>query len=306
VFFRALCDLAECDSRILLLTGDLGFLAVEEFRERFPSRFINVGVAEQNMISMATGLADAGFIPYVYSIAAFSSLRPFEFIRNGPVLHRLSVRVVGMGAGFDYGHAGPTHHALEDVAALRTLPGLSIVIPADAEQTETAVRKTHDLTGPVYYSLSKDDRLCVPGLGGRFEIGRAQLARPGRDIAIVSMGSISSEAIAAADELSRQGIDAAVVIVSNFNPDPSGDLATILSGFRHAITLEAQTISGGLASLVASVIATQGLECRLWPLAVLASPDGQGGAQAYHWRKHGIDRNGIVAAAQLALGASVP
>src|SRR5438132_5331459 len=119
-FVQTLADLAAQDPRIVVLTGDLGFMALEPFSERFAERFLNVGVAEQNMVGMATGLAEAGFIPFVYSIATFAALRPIEFIRNGPVLHRLPVRIVGMGMGFEYGHAGHTHHAVEDVAALRT------------------------------------------------------------------------------------------------------------------------------------------------------------------------------------------
>src|ERR1022692_2974280 len=108
-FVETLSSLAQRDRRILLLTADLGFLALEPFRDRFPDRFFNVGVAEQNMIGMTTGLAEAGFRPYAYSIATFASLRPFEFIRNGPVLHRLPVRIVGMGMGFEYGASGATH-----------------------------------------------------------------------------------------------------------------------------------------------------------------------------------------------------
>src|SRR5882724_5432233 len=123
------------------MTGDLGHLAMEPFRERFPHRFLNVGVAEQNMIGLATGMAEAGFVTYAYSIATFAALRPFEFMRNGPVLHRLPVRIVGMGMGFEYGHAGPTHHALEDIGALRTLPGLSVIIPADPAQAYTAIEQ---------------------------------------------------------------------------------------------------------------------------------------------------------------------
>src|SRR5882724_5576798 len=102
---RTLVDLAELDPRIVLLTGDLGFSVVEPFAERFPARFVNVGVAEQNLLGLATGLAEAGFIPYAYSIATFATLRPYEFIRNGPVLHQFPVRIVGMGSGFEYGHA---------------------------------------------------------------------------------------------------------------------------------------------------------------------------------------------------------
>src|SRR5579864_4783610 len=109
-FIRTLIDLAAADSRVVLLTGDLGYTVVEPFNERFPDRFFNLGVAEQNMVGVATGLAEAGYIPFVYSIATFASLRPFEFIRNGPVAHRLPVRIVGIGMGFEYGHDGPTHH----------------------------------------------------------------------------------------------------------------------------------------------------------------------------------------------------
>ena len=140
-FIDALSQLAAADERVILLTGDLGYMVMEPFRARFPDRFINVGVAEQNMIGVATGLAEAGFLPYTYSIATFASLRPFEFIRNGPVLHHLPVRMVGMGMGFEYGHGGPSHYALEDIGALRTLPGLTIVIPADSPQTTTALRQ---------------------------------------------------------------------------------------------------------------------------------------------------------------------
>src|ERR1051325_5389666 len=154
-------------------------MVVEPFRARFPDRFINVGVSEENMIGSATGLAGGGWRPYTYSIATFAALRPFEFIRNGPVLHHLPVRMVGMGMGFEYGHGGPSHYALEDIGTLRTLPGLTIVIPADSPQTATAIRKTHSVAGPVYYSLGKDDRTLVHGLDGRFELGRVQVVTPG-------------------------------------------------------------------------------------------------------------------------------
>jgi transketolase len=289
-----MCRLADEDPRILLITGDLGYMVMEPFRERFPRRFINAGVAEQNMIGMATGLAEAGFLPYVYSIATFASLRPFEFIRNGPVLHGLPVRVVGMGMGFEYGHAGPTHYALEDIAVLRTLPRLTIVIPADGAQTATAMRQTHDLKNPVYYSLGKDDHISIRGLDGRFELGRAQLIRRGGDIAIVTMGSVSQEAVAAADQLATYGIETNVAVVSNFSPDPNEDLLELLGRCRHVVCVEAQAISGGLGAFVSGVIATNGLACRLQALAVQSSPDGTSGTQMERWRKHGLDRVHIV------------
>jgi transketolase len=292
-FIRTLCNLAARDERIVLLTGDLGYMVMEPFRERFPSRFINVGVAEQNMIGLATGMAEAGLRPYAYSIATFVSLRPLEFIRNGPVLHHLPVRIVGMGMGFDYGHAGPTHHALEDVAIMRTLPGLTVVVPADSVQAGNAIRETASLPGPVYYSLGKDDQLTIPAFDGHFELGRLDIVRHGKDVAILAMGSISVEAIAAAQDLAVQGIETSVALVSSFHPDPYHDTTEFLSRFSHVITVEAQTISGGLASFVGRVIATEGLSCRLRPLAIRTSPDGTSGNQAERWRKYGLDKASI-------------
>src|SRR5499426_12070 len=163
-FTRTLVELAEADSRIMLLTGDLGYLALEPFIERFPGRFLNAGVAEQNMVGVATGLAEAGFLPFVYSIVTFATLRPYEFIRNGPVLHRLPVRIVGVGGGFEYGPQGTTHHGLEDVAVMRVQPGMTVIAPADHEQLATALRATWNLPGPVYYRIGKDDKTIVSGL----------------------------------------------------------------------------------------------------------------------------------------------
>jgi transketolase len=301
-FIDTLGLLASADKRLVLLTGDLGYMVMEPFREKFPDRFINVGVAEQNMIGIATGLAEAGFHPYTYSIATFAALRPFEFIRNGPVMHNLPVRMVGMGMGFEYGHGGPSHYALEDIGVLRTLPGLTVVIPADSGQTATALQKTHDLPGPVYYSLGKDDRTFVPDLDGRFDLARVQVVASGEDIAIVAMGSIAQEAVAAAHDLASLGVKATVVVVSNFNPDPERDLVEILSPFRHVVSVEAQTISGGLAACVAMQIAVHGLPCRLHPLAVRVSPDGTTGSPADRWRKYLLDRKSIAETALAALG----
>ncbi len=303
-FIQTLIDLASTDDRVLLLTGDLGYMVMEPFIERFPSRFLNVGVAEQNMIGVATGLAEAGFRPYAYSIATFASLRPFEFIRNGPVFHRLPVRIVGMGMGFEYGHAGPSHYAIEDIAVLRTLPGLTVVVPADSAQAANAVRRTAELPGPVYYSLGKNDRLAVNGLQGRFELGRLQITSRGSDIAILAMGSVSAEAEAAAKQLADRGINASLAIVSTFNPDPTDDVAAFLAHFRCAVCVEAQAISGGLAAFVSGVIATQGLNCKLHALAIRTSPDGTSGRQEDRWRKYGLDREAIVSRAVGAVGAS--
>src|SRR5881394_3432858 len=126
-FVRTLVELADEDRRIALLTGDLGYMALEPFMERHPDRFFNVGVAEQNMVGVATGLAEAGFVPFVYSIAPFATLRQFEFIRNGPVAHNLPVRVVSVGGGLEYAHNGHSHFGIEDLGVMRTQPNITVV-----------------------------------------------------------------------------------------------------------------------------------------------------------------------------------
>ncbi|HXJ32674.1 MAG TPA: transketolase C-terminal domain-containing protein [Candidatus Eisenbacteria bacterium] len=293
-FVRTLVELAEADRRIALLTGDLGYMALEPFMERYPDRFFNAGVAEQNMVGIATGLAEAGYVPFVYSIVTFATLRPYEFIRNGPVWHRLPVRIVGVGGGFEYGPQGLSHHGLEDVGVMRVQPGMTVVAPADHQQMATALRATWDVAGPVYYRIGKDDRTVVPGLDGRFRVGRAEVVREGRDVAIVAMGSVASEAASAARMLEERGVSARVVVVASVRPAPADDLRAALADVPLALTVEAHYAAGGVGSLVAEVIAESGLRCRLVRCAVHEQPDGRSGSQAYLHKLHGLSADAIV------------
>ena len=300
-FVKTLLEMAEADERILLLTGDLGFLVLEPFRDRFPERFFNVGVAEQNMVGLSTGLAEAGFIPFLYSIVTFATLRAYEFIRNGPIHHGLPVRIVGIGGGFEYGPAGATHYGLEDVGVMRMQPGLTVVAPADHEQTESALRATWDLPGPVYYRLGKDDKTIVPGLRGRFELGRAQVIREGGDLLLVSMGSVTAEVVLAADALAAQGINCTVMVVASLNPAPVDDLLKTLSRFSVAMTVEAHYVSGGVGSLVCETVAEHGLDCRVLRCGVRRAPDGVVGSQQFLHRVHGLASAALVESALQAL-----
>lgn len=286
-FVDELVALAEVDERVMLLTGDLGFMVLEEFQQRFPERFVNCGAAEQNMVGVATGLAEAGFVPFVYSIATFSALRPYEFIRNGPALHDLPVRIVGVGGGFDYGHNGITHFALEDYAVMRTQPSIATIAPADAPQARAALRATADLPGPAYFRVSKrGDEL--PGLDGRFALGRLELLRDGPDVAILAIGSIAHEAVAAAGLLAERGIDATVALVSSFNPSPVQEIAALLDDMPAALTVEAHYRNGGLGSLVAETIAERGNRCRLLRAGVARMPGGETGSQFYLEDRHSL------------------
>ena len=297
---QSLVEVGDADERVLLLTGDLGFSVVEPFSSRFPKRFINVGVAEQNMVGIATGLAEAGFMPFVYSIATFASMRPYEFIRNGPVLHGLPVRVVGIGGGFDYGHNGVSHYALEDIAIMRTQPGMTVVAPADADQTRAAVRRLLDWDGPAYLRLGRSGK-ALPGLDGRFELGRAELIGDGRDVAIVAMGGAARNAIDAAGILADAGIRATVAVVSSFNPSPVDDLASLLAETPLAVTVEGHFVAGGLGSFVCEVVAENGLDTRVVRAAVRERVAGVSGDQAFMEARYGIGAAEVARAAQTAL-----
>jgi transketolase len=302
-FVNTLIELAERDPRVVLLTGDLGFMVFEPFIERFPDRFFNLGVAEQNMVGVATGLAEAGFVPFTYSIVTFATLRAYEFIRNGPAFHQLPVRIVGVGGGFEYGTAGPSHHGTEDVAVMRALPGMAIVAPADHAQAATAIRACWDMPGPLYLRLGKDDHTIVPGLDGRFRLGRAEVVRHGDDLAIITMGAISAEAMAAAAALSASadGIEATVVVVASISPAPFDDLVEILSRFATVVTVEAHSVVGGLGSLVSEVVAERGLGCRVVRCGVRTASDGIGGSEAYLNDRHGLSRHALARTARDAL-----
>lgn len=293
-FIAALVGLAEHDPRILLLTGDLGYTALEPFAERFPGRFLNVGVAEQNMVGLATGLAEAGYLPFVYSIATFATLRPYEFIRHGPILHQFPVRVVGMGGGFEYGPNGASHHALEDVGVMRIQPGMTVIVPADGEQAVAALQATWDLPGPIYYRIGKNDALRVPGLAGRFELGRLQTIGPGEDLALVAMGSVAAEAAVAVEMLRCRGIACTLAVVSSVRPAPIDDLARLLAAVPVALTVEAHYREGGLGSLVAEVVAERAIPCRVIRSGVSTVPSGINGSEAYFHREHGLSADALV------------
>lgn len=301
-FIAALVELAEADPRILLLTADLGYTIVEPFADRFPGRFFNVGVAEQNMVGVATGLAEAGFIPFVYSIVPFAVLRPYEFIRNGPILHRLQVRVVGVGGGMEYSTNGATHYGLEDVGLMRIQPETTVIVPADRQQARNALLATWNLPGLVYYRLGKGDKTAIPGLDGRFTLGRAQYIRHGTDLLVIAMGNMVTEAVSAVEALAVHGVSCALLVVACVQPAPTGDLVDVLSKFRVALSVEEHYVNGGIGSLVSEVIAEEGLSCRVMRCAVRTQPDGRTGSHSYVRHKYGLSSEAIVRNALHLLG----
>jgi transketolase len=284
-FIQSLIEIAGLDERVMLITGDLGYMVIEEFAGKFPGRFLNAGVAEQNMVGIATGLAEAGYIPFVYSIVNFSALRPYEVFRNGPVIHRLPVRLIGVGGGLEYSNNGATHYGLEDIGIMRVQNGLQIIAPADSQQTRSALLATWDLPGPIYYRLGKDENVLVPGLDGRFDLHSVQLVRRGNDVLFLTLGNIAGEALEAAQDLAARGIETTVAVVPSLNPGPVDDLIRLLRDFPLALTVEAHFINGGLGSLISEVIAENSIATRLVRCGIRTVPDGITGSQKFLYRK---------------------
>lgn len=299
-FIQSLLKIASQDERVMLITADLGYLVIEEFMEKFPNRFLNAGVAEQNMVGIATGLAEAGYIPFVYSITPFSVLRPFEFIRNGPVYHNLPVRIVGIGQGVEYGLNGLSHYALEDVGVLRTQPGLTIIAPADDGQAQTALEQTYHHPGPIYFRFSKD-KTTIPELAGNFAVGRAQQIGNGTDFVIVSTGAITTEAIKAVQILAGQGLAGTILVVASLAPAPEKDIVNTLAQFEHAFTLEAHYINGGLGSLVAEIIAENKLPVQLTRFGFTHLLNKTVGSAASIYAEHGMSGKRLVGRIQKVL-----
>jgi transketolase len=300
-FIQTLTDLAAQDERIVLLTADLGFTVLEAFAHAYPTRFYNVGVAEQNMAGMATGLAEAGLIPFIYSIGTFASLRGYEFIRNGAVMHHLPVRVVGVGAGLEYSTAGLTHSTLEDIAVMRAQVGLRVIAPADGPQTRQALLETWNSPDPIYYRIGKNDKLVIPGLEGRFSADAPILLGEGHDLLIAVTGSITAEALQVAQSLAEHGITTTLAIFASLNPSPP--CHDLLRRFRHTVSLEDHYINGGLGSLLAEQIAEGGAGCRLLRCAIEQRPDGLTGSLAFLRQHYGLSAAQVTARALAFLGA---
>ncbi len=300
----ALMEMAGEDDRIMFLTGDVGWHVVEGFARRFPKRFINAGVAEANMVGVATGLAMEGFVPFVYSIATFASMRAYEQVRNGPILHRLPVRICGVGGGFAYAHAGPTHHALEDLAIARVQPGLTVIAPADPAQTRSAVMATRDMPGPVYLRVGKGGNPEVPGLGGKFALGRPEVVGEGKDVLFLAAGAAVHIALEAARALEREGRTPAVAVLAHLAAEESPELIALLSKFRAIVTVEEAFTAGGLGALAASAIARRGLACRLATMGVRESFGASFGSEAWLRKRHGLDAESLAKAARRLLESS--
>ena len=254
-FIQTLLDMAGADDRIHLLVGDLGYSLVEPFAEKFPQRFVNLGVAEQNMIGVATGLALCGKIVFVYSIANFPTLRCLEQIRNDICYHDVNVNIVTGGGGLTYGALGTTHHATEDLAMMRALPNMTVIAPGDPVEAATATQASAEWPGPCYLRLGRTEEPVIHQSMPDFQIGKAVKVLDGKDATLISTGGMLSSAVQAAERLAQQGVQVRVLSMHTIKPL---DTEAVLAAVRETgtiVTIEEHNIIGGLGSAVAEVLA---------------------------------------------------
>ena len=254
-FIKELFELAKQDERIVLIVGDLGFGVVTPFMEQLPRQFLNAGVAEQNMTGMAAGMALSGKIALTYSIANFPTLRCLEQVRNDVCYHNANVKIVSVGGGFTYGAMGATHHAIEDLAVMRALPGLTVVAPGDPVEARAATRAVIAYQGPCYVRLGKAGEPVVHQSPIAFELGKAIHMREGKDATLISIGGILQNVVGAAERLAKEGIETRVLSMHTLKPL---DTEAVLAAARETgpiFTIEEHSILGGLGSAVAEVLA---------------------------------------------------
>jgi len=293
-FIKTLTKLAEKDKNIYLLTGDLGFSVFEEFKKKFPERYVNCGVAEQNMIGVAAGLALSGKKVVVYSIIPFVTMRCFEQIRNDICLQNLDVKVVGVGAGFSYGAQGPTHHAIEDLAIMRSLPNMTVLCPVDPIETGLAVKAMFKLKGPVYLRLGKSKEENIHSKSFEFKVGRANLIKNGKDITIMGIGPILKNALNAAEILEKEmNISVRIISMTTFKPLDKNIVLKAVKETKAIFTIEEHSLVGGLGSAVAEILAESKDKILFRRIALPNEFCKEVGSQEYLREKNNLSVKGI-------------
>lgn len=257
-FVNTLKELAREDDRIFLLTADMGYSVLETFRDEFPDRFLNTGIAEQNTVGVAAGLAMSGKIVYVYSIIPFVTMRCFEQVRLDLAYNNTKVRLVGIGAGLTYGPFGVSHHSIEDIALMRSLPNMTILCPGDPVETEQLVRQSYDIEGPVYIRLGKNGEPKIHPEYTQIKIGRAIHLTKGNDLALVTTSNTLERGKKWVDEWRKEGINVNLISMPTIKPLDVLTIKELIERNIPIVTFEEHNIIGGLGSAVAEVIAESG------------------------------------------------
>ena len=296
IYGRTLAALAERNEKIVGLTADLEkTTAIKFFADKFPERFYNVGIAEQNMFGIAAGLAKAGLIPFASTMAVFTCLRAGEQVRTDIAYQNLPVKIIATHAGISFGHAGTTHHCTEDFAIMRAIPNMTVICPADGIETSKAVQACVDTPGPVYIRIGRGfEPPCYESDNYSYEIGKAITMRDGTDLTIICCGITVLQALNAAKTLQEtDGLSVRVINMHTIKPIDREAIVKAVTDTRRILTIEEHNVLGGLGDAVASVIAESGKGCVFKKHGLQDTFAAIGYAEDLY-AYYGLDANGIV------------
>jgi transketolase len=253
-FIKKLIELTEKDKNIQLLTGDLGFSVLDDFKKKFPNNYLNVGLMESNMIGMAAGMAMSGKKVFVYSIIPFVTYRVLEQIRNDLCYQEVPVKIIGVGEGLSYGVAGTTHHSIEDIAIMSALPNMIVVSPGDPIEVEKAVEESLKLDFPCYIRLAKSGDPIINNTNIDFKIGKGLILKKGKDVLIVSTGNMLEVGSKVIENLKKMNISAELISMHTLKPFDEDLLVRESKGKKLLVSIEEHVKTGGLGSKVADVL----------------------------------------------------
>ena len=267
-FVNTLKELARQDERVFLLTADMGYSVLETFRDEFPDRFLNTGIAEQNTISIAAGLASRGKIVFVYSIIPFVTMRCFEQVRLDLAYNKSNVKIVGVGAGFTYGSLGSSHHALEDIAIMRSLPNMTVLCPGDPVEARELIKQSYEHTGPVYIRLGKNGEPKIHPEGKKIPLGKAIEISNGDDLILITTSTMLETGKRWVDEWKDEEISVSLVSMPTMKPFDVESIKKFILRNIPIISLEEHNIIGGLGSAISEVIADTGIGVKFLRLGI--------------------------------------
>lgn len=292
-FISTLTELAKRNKDIFLLTADLGFSVLENFKDEFSGRFYNVGVAEANMAGIAAGLALSGKTVFIYSIVPFATMRCFEQIRNDICYQDLNVRIVGVGGGFSYGSAGMTHYAFEDISLMRSLFNMTVICPGDPLETRLAVKESLRRKGPIYIRIGKGGDALVHTVIEDFKIGSGITIYTGRDLTIIATGNMLNIAKQVSDRLREENLSVRFISMHTIKPIDRNLIINAASQTKAIFTLEEHSIIGGLGSAVAEVLAEQKNKVKFMRFGLLDKAPKEVGSHDYLRQRYGLDTGSI-------------
>ena len=304
IYGNVLCELGEKNEEIVGLSADLAkSTKIGMFGDKFKDRFFNVGIAEQNMFGIAAGLASAGLVPFVSTFAIFTSMRALDQVHTDICYQNLNVKIIATHGGLSFGQAGSTHHCTEDIAIMRSMANLKVIVPADGFETANAVRAAYETPGPVYIRINRGfDQTVYDNTEYGFELGKAVTLVDGTDLTIIACGSCVHQAVEAAKILKEvDKINVRVLNMHTIKPIDREAIIKAVKETRRIITVEDHTIYGGLGSVVAEVIVDSGKACAFSKLGIpdVFSIIGYHEDLMSHYK---IDSNGILDSVREVMG----